>query len=137
EVQQHGQESPQQERAQEQSAASEPRRLQGRRALIIANSPFQAPYLGETLTLSGADVSRASGEAAGKAALFHDGAYDIVIIDCALGEDAIHRLALAVRESGAKRSLVLFSPFERRAFGQQSLNRFDGWLVKPVRASSL
>jgi CheY-like chemotaxis protein len=32
---------------------------------------------------------------------------------------------------------VLFSPFERRAFGQTSLQGFDGWLVKPVRARSL
>jgi CheY-like chemotaxis protein len=32
---------------------------------------------------------------------------------------------------------VLFSPFERRAFGQAALKGFDGWLVKPVRARSL
>ena len=32
---------------------------------------------------------------------------------------------------------MLFSPFERRAFGQNSLKGFDGWLVKPVRARSL
>ena len=32
---------------------------------------------------------------------------------------------------------MLFSPFERRAFGQNSLQGFDGWLVKPVRARSL
>ena len=32
---------------------------------------------------------------------------------------------------------MLFSPFERRAFGQNSLRGFDGWLVKPVRARSL
>ena len=32
---------------------------------------------------------------------------------------------------------MLFSPFERRAFGQTSLQGFDGWLVKPVRARSL
>ena len=36
-----------------------------------------------------------------------------------------------------RRSLVLFSPFERRAFGQMALKGFDGWLVKPVRARSL
>ena len=37
--------------------------------------------------------------------------------------------------SGA--ACVLFSPFERRAFGQTALKGFDGWLVKPVRARSL
>ena len=36
-----------------------------------------------------------------------------------------------------RRALVLFSPFERRAFGPVSLSGFDGWLVKPVRARSL
>jgi len=111
--------------------------LSGKRALLIARSPFQAPYLGETLQACGADVERAEGEDEGRNALYRSDPFDIVIVDCALGEDAIHRLAFAVRETGAKRALVLFSPFERRAFGQQSLNRFDGWLVKPVRAASL
>ena len=46
-------------------------------------------------------------------------------------------LAQAARAAGAPKSLVLFSPFERRAFGQTSLKGFDGWLVKPVRARSL
>ena len=32
---------------------------------------------------------------------------------------------------------MLFSPFERRAFGQTSARGFDGWLVKPVRKQSL
>jgi CheY-like chemotaxis protein len=60
-----------------------------------------------------------------------------VIVDCALGVEATNRLALAARAAGAPKSLVLFSPFERRAFGQTSLQGFDGWLVKPVRARSL
>jgi CheY-like chemotaxis protein len=60
-----------------------------------------------------------------------------VIVDCALGVDATNQLAIAARAAGAPKSLVLFSPFERRAFGQNSLHGFDGWLVKPVRARSL
>ena len=44
---------------------------------------------------------------------------------------------MAARAAGAPQSLVLFSPFERRAFGETSLQGFDGWLVKPVRARSL
>ena len=32
---------------------------------------------------------------------------------------------------------MLFSPFERRAFGGHAVAGFDGWLVKPVRARSL
>ena len=56
---------------------------------------------------------------------------------CALGTEATNQLAEAAREAGVGRSLVLFSPFERRAFGQTALKGFDGWLVKPVRARSL
>jgi CheY-like chemotaxis protein len=62
---------------------------------------------------------------------------DVVIVDCALGPEATNRLAQAAREAAVRRSLVLFSPFERRAFGQMALKGFDGWLVKPVRARSL
>src|SRR5262249_8398452 len=33
--------------------------------------------------------------------------------------------------------LVLFSPFERRSIGRETVQGFDGWLVKPVRRRSL
>jgi CheY-like chemotaxis protein len=54
-----------------------------------------------------------------------------------LGEAATQRLASAARAHGAAKSLVLFSPFERRAFGEAIVHDFDGWLVKPVRLESL
>jgi CheY-like chemotaxis protein len=60
-----------------------------------------------------------------------------VIVDCALGLEATNQLAVASRAAGVSRSLVLISPFERRAFGGAAMNGFDGWLVKPVRARSL
>jgi CheY-like chemotaxis protein len=82
-------------------------------------------------------VSRAEGLEEGLRALSLGPQPDVVIVDCALGVEATNRLALAARAAGAPRSLVLFSPFERRAFGQTSLQGFDGWLVKPVRARSL
>ena len=82
-------------------------------------------------------VARADGLEDGLAALSAGPRPDLVIIDCALGVEATNRLALAARVAGAPKSLVLFSPFERRAFGQTSLQGFDGWLVKPVRARSL
>jgi len=112
-------------------------RLTGRRALIIAHSPFEAPALAARLAEAGADVARAEGLEEGLAALAVGPQPDLVIVDCALGVEATKRLALAARAAGAPRSLVLFSPFERRAFGQSALRGFDGWLVKPVRARSL
>ena len=111
--------------------------LEGAHALIIANSPFEAPAIAMRLAEAGATVARAEGLESGLAALARPERPDLVIVDCALGPEATNRLAQAARAAGAPRSLVLFSPFERRAFGQTSLKGFDGWLVKPVRARSL
>ncbi len=111
--------------------------LQGRRALIIARSPFEAPALALRLEEAGASVRNAHGVDDGLAQLAIAPRPDLVIVDCALGLEATNRLALAARAAGAPKSLVLFSPFERRAFGQNSLQGFDGWLVKPVRVRSL
>jgi CheY-like chemotaxis protein len=114
-----------------------PAALIGRRALIIANSPFEAPSIAARLAEAGATVARAEGLESGLAALAGPERPDLVIVDCALGQEATNRLAQAARDAGAPRSLVLFSPFERRAFGETSLQGFDGWLVKPVRVRSL
>jgi signal transduction histidine kinase/CheY-like chemotaxis protein len=111
--------------------------LEGRRVLIIANSPFEAPSIAARLAEAGASVARAEGLESGLAALEAPNRPDLVIVDCALGAEATNRLARAAREAGAPRSLVLFSPFERRAFGETSLQGFDGWPVKPVRLRSL
>ena len=123
-----------------QSAGSgevRPVELAGARALIIANSPFEAPAIAARLIEAGAKVARAEGLETGLAALREPQRPDLVIVDCALGPEATNRLARAARAAGAPKSLVLFSPFERRAFGQTALTGFDGWLVKPVRARSL
>ena len=118
-------------------AAAERARLSGRRALVVAHSPFEGPALLARLAEGGAEIARADGLEAGLAALALRPAPDIVIVDCALGEEATHQLALAARAAGVAKSLVLFSPFERRAFGAHAVSGFDGWLVKPVRARSL
>jgi signal transduction histidine kinase/CheY-like chemotaxis protein len=112
-------------------------KLVGRRALIIAHSPFEAPALAARLREAGVAVDRAEGLEEGLKALRFARQPDVVIVDCALGVEATNRLAIAARAAGAPKNLVLFSPFERRAFGQTSLQGFDGWLVKPVRARSL
>jgi signal transduction histidine kinase/CheY-like chemotaxis protein len=109
----------------------------GTRALIVANSPFEAPAMEARLAEAGVGVERACGLESGLEALSELSKPDVVIVDCALGPEATNRLAQAAREAGVRRSLVLFSPFERRAFGQAALKGFDGWLVKPVRARSL
>ncbi len=122
----------------EPSPVSEPlgSDLSGKTALLVADSPFGGPFLGRRLAELGARVERVHGVSAALEYLDHH-APDLVIIDCALGEQATKRLAAAARTTGVGRNLVLFSPFERRAFGDALVNEFDGWLVKPVRLSSL
>jgi len=104
---------------------------------IIAHSPFEAPFMAARLAEAGARVRRADGVDEGLALLNSGRPHGLVIVDCALGESAMARLAAAAKTAGARQSLVLFSPFERRAMPGRSLDGFDGWLVKPVRASSL
>jgi CheY-like chemotaxis protein len=115
--------------------------MAGRQALIVASSPFEAPYLAERLAGVGIKVQLADSETAALAVLMGSvpdaGLPDIVIVDCALGADETKRLGAAARAAGIARTLVLFSPFERRAFGQATMQGFDGWLVKPVRSRSL
>ena len=113
--------------------------LAGQRVLIVAESIFEAPYLARRLQAMGADAEIARGEQAACATLALGGAraFSTVIVDCALGPQATARLAGMARGAHARRLFLLFSPLERRAFGEDALRDFDGWLVKPVRNATL
>jgi CheY-like chemotaxis protein len=110
--------------------------LAGKSALIVADSPFGAPYLAARLAVLGAGVTRVA-RAAAALAILGKQAPHVVIVDCAIGEAVTRRLAETAREKGVGKSLILFSPYERRSFGEAVIKDFDGWLVKPVRSSSL
>ena len=122
------------ERAREKS-----RPLASQLALIVARTHFEAPFLATYLREAGAVAEIAEGEAEGLARLWsgRSPGYNAVIVDCGLGESATEALARAARAARAGRVFLLFSPLERRAFGEAALHQFDGWLVKPVRAASL
>ena len=122
------------ERAREKS-----RPLASQLALIVARTHFEAPFLATYLREAGAGAEIAEGEAEGLARLWsgRSPGYNAVIVDCGLGESATEALARAARAARAGRVFLLFSPLERRAFGEAALHQFDGWLVKPVRAASL
>ncbi len=111
--------------------------LAGQTALVVARSPFEVPFLAERLAECGVAVTLLGDMAAAEARLATGERCDIVIVDCALGEAATRVLGIAARRHGARQSIVLFSPFERRAFGQISARNYDGWLVKPLRKQSL
>ncbi|ATQ67227.1 hypothetical protein Ms3S1_08820 [Methylosinus sp. 3S-1] len=111
--------------------------LAGTRALIVSATLFEGPYIAEVLREAGALAQIAGDEDEAARHLGGSEPFDSVVVDCALGEEATERLAHAARRAGAGRALLLFSPAERRAFGEAALRRFDGWLVKPARAASL
>jgi PAS domain S-box-containing protein len=110
--------------------------LDGRRCLIVADSPFQAPYLARNLARAGAAAVIVGSLEAGLDAL--SGAdFDAVLADRALGDAAVRQVADAARACGVRCSLVLLAPFDRRGFGAPGAAGFDGYLIKPVRARSL
>jgi PAS domain S-box-containing protein len=110
--------------------------LSGQRILIVAHSPFEAPFLARRLEAAGAAVTLVAspGDALAKIAVSE---WDHVLADYALGDDAVRAIAKEARLARIGRSLVLLSPFERRDFGPPSAAGFDTYLVKPVRARSL
>ena len=110
--------------------------LAGRRVLIVAASPFQAPYLARRLTRSGASALVVPDLATGLAAL-PGAAFDALLADRTLGDAAVRSLSGEARRHGVRCCLVLLSPFDRRDFGAPAASGFDSYLVKPVRARSL
>ncbi|WP_342164242.1 PAS domain-containing hybrid sensor histidine kinase/response regulator [Methylobacterium sp. SD21] len=120
----------------EGEGAAEAPRLAGRRCLIVADSPFQAPYLASALARHGGAAVIVRGLEEGLDALSAV-AFDAVIADRALGDAAVRRIAEAARSCGVRRRVVLLSPFDRRDFGAPASAGFDGYLIKPVRARSL
>ncbi len=114
-----------------------PLRLAVQTALIVADSPFEAPFLAHRLAEAGTRATVLNDVDEACSALARSPAPELLIVDCALGEAATSRLGDAAREAGVTRSIVLFSPFERRIFGPVTAKGFDGWLVKPIRHGSL
>ncbi|TLG78189.1 ATP-binding protein [Methylocystis sp. B8] len=112
--------------------------LSGLTALIVAQSAFDAPYLAESLQHAGAQAEIVAAEdATGTLRGRCEKPFEVVIVDCALGPHRTAELAKIARAAHARRLFLLFSPLERRAFGEDALCDFDGWLVKPVRIASL
>ncbi|MCJ2058349.1 ATP-binding protein [Methylobacterium sp. J-048] len=110
--------------------------LEGRRCLIVADSPYQAPYLARSLSRAGAATVIVGTLEDGLDAL-SGAAFDAVLADRALGDAAVRQIADAARACGVRCSLVLLSPFDRRGFGAPGAAGFDGYLIKPIRARSL
>lgn len=110
----------------------------GRRVMIVGDSLFEAPYLARTLEAAGARTEIMARETAiARLSKREADGFDIAIIDCAMGAEAVAEIARIARAQSAARLFLLFSPLERRAFAEAALRDFDGWMVKPVRNGSL
>jgi PAS domain S-box-containing protein len=109
----------------------------GTRALVVANSPFEAPFLCEKLRELGFDVDQACGEGDALALLGNSAPPELVVVDAAVGEQAARAIATRAIALGSPSRLMLLSPFERRQFGTPAAFGFDGYLVKPIRERSL
>lgn len=118
------------------ASAPASRPLEGLCVLVVAESLFEGPYLAQTLEASGASALIAARSDA-PARLSQQKPFDAVIVDCALGVETIAEIARVAHAACARRLFLLFSPLERRAFGEAALRDFGGWLVKPVRRASL
>jgi PAS domain S-box-containing protein len=109
---------------------------QGRRILLCGTTPFELPFIAARLTAVGAIVMRAESVESARLALAQS-PWDTVIADGALGTTALQLVAEMARSRGARRLIVLTSPFERRDLGTPASAGFDAYLVKPVRQASL
>jgi PAS domain S-box-containing protein len=108
--------------------------LGGKAALIVARQSLEASLLARRLARWGAATASAD---AGDAAIAIAGRrFDAVLIDHALGADAV---AAAIRSVGGvvARRIVLITPSERHRLPALKAAGFTGYLVKPVRAASL
>ncbi|KQQ12834.1 histidine kinase [Methylobacterium sp. Leaf122] len=110
--------------------------LAPRKVLIVAASPYQAPFLARRLSRSGAAAVVVNSAEAALDAL-SGVAFDALIADRSLGDAAVRRLAAEAARCGVRCSLILLSPFDRREFGAPNAAGFDSYLIKPVRARSL
>jgi signal transduction histidine kinase/CheY-like chemotaxis protein len=110
--------------------------IPGATALVLAPATFQAAFLGRALGEAGLRTIAVDTVDAALNALASQ-PVDILIADCALGEEAVRQASEAARARGIRRTIVLVSPFERRDLGSPHAAGFDAYLVKPVRSRSL
>jgi PAS domain S-box-containing protein len=107
--------------------------LAGQSVMLVAPQTIETSLIarrlqrwgGQTCLVSDADVARA---------LLPERSWHAVLIDRALGGDAVERLGEAARAHATQR-LVMFTPATRHELTPSAI--FTGYLVKPLRAASL
>jgi signal transduction histidine kinase/CheY-like chemotaxis protein len=109
--------------------------LRNTSALIVAPGQTEAQLIARRLAAWGAKTCVVTDEAVALA-LLPERTWDTVIVDRALGETAPENIVRACARTTARR-LVLIAPGDRDALGALKAAGFTGYLVKPVRGTSL
>jgi signal transduction histidine kinase/DNA-binding response OmpR family regulator len=102
--------------------------------LIVARSASEAPLVTRRLGHWGGKTCLVSDETAARA-LLAERHWDAILVDRALGAEAVH--AIARDAATVPRRIVLVTPAERHELADLKAAGFGGYLVKPVRAASL
>jgi signal transduction histidine kinase/DNA-binding response OmpR family regulator len=116
-------------------SASVAPRLDGTAVLIVAPGTVEASLVARRLGGWGASTAIVP-NAAVATALMPERGWDAVLIDRALGSDAVQSLARTIGTTIARR-IVLITPGDRHELAALQTAGFTGYLVKPVRAASL
>jgi PAS domain S-box-containing protein len=110
-------------------------RLDGMAVLIVGPGAVEAPLVARRLGTWGASTALVPNGAAATA-LLPERQWDAVLVDHALGSEAVQSLACAIGTSAARR-IALITPSERHELPALHAAGFTGYLVKPVRMASL
>jgi PAS domain S-box-containing protein len=112
-----------------------PPRLDGSAVLIIAPGTVEAALVARRLGAWGASTAVVA-DGAVATALLPERRWDAVLIDHALGSNAVQTLARAIGTT-IDRRVVLVTPGDRHELAALQAAGFTGYLIKPVRAASL
>ncbi len=108
--------------------------LAGESILVVAASTIEAPLVARRLGRWGANTCLVSSAGIAQA-LLPERQWDAILVDRALGAQAVREIAQAATR--VPRRIVLVTPAERHELAELKGAGFTGYLVKPVRAASL
>jgi PAS domain S-box-containing protein len=120
--------------AAENAPAFEAPDLAGRAILIVAPSQIEASLTARRLTRWGARVVIAPNELVAQA-LIPEREWNAILIDHAIGNEAIGSMLAATRSVPCR--LVMVTPTARNELDDLKARGFTGYLIKPLRATSL
>jgi PAS domain S-box-containing protein len=109
--------------------------LAGKAVMVVTPQTIAASLVARRLGRWGAQICETSDLAVAEA-LLPERAWDAIVVDHALGADAIRAFGERAM-SHATHRLAMFTPAERHDLRPAEMAAFTGYLVKPVRAASL